>query len=211
MKQTLLRTTGRALALGLCVLACGSCGTAVREGRASSYLVIDLLTASSGAEPSKSSNVLASDVVTNVKTSSGALAPTVFEDPGQVVFRFSMKDPVSPTQPSTTNEITVTSYHVTFTRADGRNTPGVDVPYPFDGAITATVKIATQTSASFTLVRAQAKLEPPLLALRGLGGSLLIATIAQVTFYGHDQAGNEVSVTGTISVNFADWGDPATS
>jgi hypothetical protein len=58
------------------------------------------------------------------------------------------------------------------------------------------------------LVRAQAKLEAPLKALAGGGGSIIISTIAQVTFYGRDQAGNDVSVTGQISVNFADWGDP---
>jgi len=40
------------------------------------------------------------------------------------------------------------------------------------------------------------------------GGALIISTIAEVTFYGHDQVGNQVSVTGTISVNFADWADP---
>ena len=44
--------------------------------------------------------------------------------------------------------------------------------------------------------------------LRGLGGSVVISTLADVTFYGHDQAGRETSVTGQISVNFADWGDP---
>ena len=32
--------------------------------------------------------------------------------------------------------------------------------------------------------------------------------IAEVTFYGTDQAGNDVTVTGTISVTFADFGDP---
>jgi len=37
----------------------------------------------------------------------------------------------------------------------------------------------------------------------------VISTIAHVTFYGKDQNGNEVSVTGSISVNFADWGDPS--
>jgi hypothetical protein len=60
-------------------------------------------------------------------------------------------------------------------------------------------------------VRAQAKLEAPLKALRNGGGAIAISTIADVTFYGTDQNGNTVSVTGSISVNFADWGDPASS
>jgi len=37
----------------------------------------------------------------------------------------------------------------------------------------------------------------------------VISTIAQITLYGRDQAGNDVSVTGTMSVNFADWADPS--
>jgi hypothetical protein len=101
----------------------------------------------------------------------------------------------------------------------------VDVPYAFDGGMTGTVRIGTQLSLNFVLVRAQAKLEAPLVVLQGLyaidptngnvvrigggGGAVIISTIAEVTFYGHDQAGNQVSVTGTISVNFADWADPS--
>ena len=95
-----------------------------------------------------------------------------------------------------------------FVRSDGRNTQGVDVPYSFDGAVTGTIS-AVDTSLSFVLVRAQAKLEAPLMALRNAGGAMVISTIARVTFYGQDQAGNAVSVTASISVNFADWGDPS--
>ena len=100
-----------------------------------------------------------------------------------------------------------------FIRSDGRNTPGVDVPFGFDGGVTLTVD-DTGGAAAFTLVRVQAKLEAPLLALRrpsGLppGGASVISTLAQITFYGADQAGRAVSVTGTISVNFADWADPS--
>ncbi len=204
MKQMPLRTIGRAIGLGLCVLLCGSCGTAVRQGRASSYLVIDSLQAAPGASTTFTT-VLASDVRTK---------GSVYQDNGQVVLHFSMKDVTSPTGATTNNEITVTGYHVTFIRADGRNTPGVDVPYAFDGAVTGTVKEGLSATLTFALVRAQAKVEPPLVALVSTssspygGGALIISTIAEVTFYGHDQVGNQVSVTGTISVNFADWADP---
>jgi hypothetical protein len=117
----------------------------VRQGRSPSYLIIDSLTAASGADTSKFSNTLESDVVTNVKTDTptGAIyVPTVFEDPGQVRLHIGLKDPgspESPTLPSAINNITLTQYHVSFNRTDGRNTPGVDVPYAFDGAVTATV------------------------------------------------------------------------
>ena len=138
------------------------------------------------------------------------LAKVHYEDMGKVSLKMALKDvggASSPPTPSSTNAITVTRYHVDFKRTDGRNTPGVDVPYPFDGAVTGTIGPASSTL-TFVVVRAQAKDEAPLRALRGMGGSLIISTLAEVTFYGKDQAGNEVTVSGTISVNFADWGDP---
>ena len=73
--------------------------------------------------------------------------------------------------------------------------------------------VAVVTGASrglgFELVRHQAKEEAPLKALANGGGSINISTIAQITFYGRDQAGNDVSVTGSITVDFADFGDPS--
>jgi hypothetical protein len=207
-----MRVASRLLLLAVSVIGAGSCNTAVREGRASTGLVIEQLLAASGADTTNFTNVLQSDVVTVVEqTIAGQTirTPTIFEDFGRVVVRLSFKDPGTPSNPSTptsANYITVTRYRVVYRRADGRNTPGVDVPYPFDGA--STFSVLDIGSSTFTLVRGQAKLEPPLLALRGLGGSQLISTIADITFYGHDQTGSAVSVTGSMSVNFADWGDP---
>ena len=41
----------------------------------------------------------------------------------------------------------------------------------------------------------------------GVGGSIFVSTIAEITFYGRDQAGNDVQVAGTLQVNFGDWAD----
>jgi hypothetical protein len=173
-----------------------ACGSTVRQGKASSYLVIDQLAAASGAKPTEFANTLASDVVTN---------GSVFEDKGQVQMHIEMKDPTTLVGPTSTNSITINRYHVEYVRADGRNTQGVDVPWAFDGAITGTFGADGQTL-NFILVRAQAKVEAPLLVLSNSG---MISTIAHVTFYGFDQAGNAVQVSGSISVNFADWADPS--
>ena len=54
-----------------------------------------------------------------------------------------------------------------YVRSDGRNQQGVDVPYDFDGALTFTAP-ASGATGDFTLVRVQAKLEAPLMALRNL-------------------------------------------
>ena len=40
------------------------------------------------------------------------------------------------------------------------------------------------------------------------GGLQAFSTIAEVTFFGRDQAGNEVTLSGNITVSFADYGDP---
>ena len=151
----------KALILVICATAAGSCNTLVTEGRSASLLVIDQLRASPGADPTALGNNLQSDV----QTFGG-----VFEDEGQVNARLALKNPgtvTNPTAPTPSNWITVTRYRVTYVRADGRNIPGVDVPYPFDGAVTFTAReIGTPVSASFTIVRVQSKLEPPLRALR---------------------------------------------
>jgi hypothetical protein len=204
------------LAAALALPAAG-CTQAQTTGDSASYLIIDSLAASSGAEPEAFGGNLASDVVTNVRRqveidgeSETVPVPTIFADNARVVFRLGLKDPGSienPNRPSSANLITVNRYRVNYVRADGRNTPGVDVPYPFDGALTATVS-ETGATATFTLVRIQAKQEAPLLPMAHGGGANAISTIAEVTFFGTDQAGRAVSVAGNIGVTFADWGDP---
>lgn len=190
-----------ALALGA-VMPLSGCTSAQLEGQASSYVIMQSLQAASGAAPTTFGGTLASDVLTVVSSS-----PTIFEDPARVVLELAMKNPVG-FEPTSANFVTFNRYRVTFVRADGRNTPGVDVPYPFDGAFTITVGTQPVT-AGFTLVRAQAKKENPLLPLAGGGGAMVISTIAEVTLFGADQAGREVTVSGKISVTFADWGDPS--
>jgi len=205
--------TGRLVMLAAAAMASLSCGDVVRQGKGGSYLVIESLTAASGADPGSLSSVLASDVQTLVERTIGTQTvrvPTVFEDVGQVRFSVNLKDPGGATgglgiEPG--HFITVNRYRVVFLRSDGRNTPGVDVPHPFEGAFTITAGRGTAT-AGFSIVRLQAKLEPPLVALVNSGGAIVISTIAEITFFGQDQHGNAVSVTGRMSVNFSDWGDP---
>ena len=103
------------------------------------------------------------------------------------------------------NEVTITRYHVEYTRADGRNTPGADVPYSFDGAATGTIPAGGSLTLGFDLVRNVAKQESPLAQLRTSPN--IITSIALVTFYGRDRVGNNVSVTGQIQIDFGNFGD----
>jgi hypothetical protein len=185
---------GAALGLTLASVAVGGCGSeTMRQGTGSSYLIINHLGADDDGV------ALRSDVLTK---------GGVLEDNGVVEMTAAMKDVTNPAGPTTNNAITVSRYRVTYRRSDGRNTPGVDVPHAFDGARTFTVSPGDTVEIPFVLVRVQAKLEAPLSALAGGGGAVVISTLADVTFYGRDQTGRETSITGTISVNFADWADP---
>jgi hypothetical protein len=165
-------------------------------------LIISTLEAASGADSSTFGSGLASDVIT-VKNN----VATYFADPAKVTFKLGLKDPgpsSSPVSPTQNNWITLTQYHVQYIRSDGHNIEGVDVPYAFDGGLGGTV--SGDTTLGFTLVRNQAKQEAPLQALQT--NPIVISTIARVTFYGHDQAGREMTVTGNIDVSFANFGDP---
>jgi hypothetical protein len=194
------RQAGGVALVGLALLASVSCSKTVRDGRSPGYVVIERVQAAPG-NTTEFKDLLESDVVTK---------GSIFEDLARLQVHVAMKDAgtlSSPIEPGANNLITLERYHVSYVRSDGRGTQGVDVPYAFDGAMTGTIGRDTITL-GFVLVRAQAKAEAPLLALRNMGGSLLISTLAQVTFYGHDQVGNAVTATAQISVNFADWADP---
>lgn len=180
--------------------ASASCGDVVRQGEGSSFLIVQSLEAASGAEPDDFEGVLFSDTQTIVDD-----IPSIFADTGRVTLVLGMKDPALATSPSQANLITLNRYRVRYVRSDGRNTPGVDVPYPIDGAFTLTVG-AGSVSGVFEIVRHIAKDEAPLKALTTNG--VIINTIAEVTFWGRDQTGREVSATANITVNFGNFGDP---
>ena len=202
----------RVLAAAAGVVLSAGCGDLVTQGRAPAQLTIMSLTASSGATPDEFGATLHSDVITNVKkTVDGQQVdvPTIFNDSGTASFALIMKNPganpASPATASALNSVTINRYRVVYRRTDGHNTPGVDVPFPFDSAVTITVTDGGG-STGFNLVRHSAKQEAPLRAL--VFNPDMISTIADVTFYGRDQAGNDVSATGSIGIDFGNFGDP---
>ncbi len=185
----------------LCLFGTAACNELVRASRSSTILVIERIGAARGGTPDDPfPTFLDSDVVTN---------GGVFADIGRVTTRLAFKSPgtsENPASPTSANWVTITGYRVLYRRTDGRVTPGVDVPYPFEGGMTmTTLDIGT---GDFTLVRAQAKLEPPLILLRGGGGAVALSVIAEITFTGHDQTGAAITADGTIGINFADYADP---
>ena len=201
MQLQLIKRVALTLLATLAAFTSGACGEMSRSGRAPVQLVIESMEASAG-EGDEFANPLLSDV----STGGG-----VFNDNGRASFRLIPKNPgnqVSPLEPSLLNAVTLTRYRVRYIRSDGRNQPGVDVPYDFDGGMTLTVG-ASGGEGTFLLVRHSAKREPPLRNMWEGGGLRLLTVIAEVTFYGHDQAGNEVSAVGNITITFGDFADPS--
>jgi hypothetical protein len=194
---TLYSTLARLVVGAACVISTASCGgEMLRTGRSPMYLVVTSITA--GAEGEELTSFLLSDIRTN-----GGVA----NDNVQVGLRLDPKNPSATT--AIVNAVTLTRYAVEFRRTDGRNRPGIDVPYGFSGALSTTLSPNGTGNATFELVRHQAKLEPPLANLsgQGFGGLGFLSTIAEVTIYGRDQNGNELMVTATIDVHFADFAD----
>lgn len=191
-----------------------SCGNLPSTGKAPTIIVVDSLEAASGAEPGNMGGFLLSDVQTLVTQTIGGSTvrvPVIFNDVARATMHLVPKDigngqnAIAPTPWA--NVVTLNRYHIEFIRADGRNTPGVDVPFPVDGAVTVTLG-QTPTVVPFEIVRHQQKLEQPLRSLASLGGRLFISTIAEITFYGFDQAGNALQAKATINVSFSDYADP---
>jgi hypothetical protein len=183
------------------LVATAGCGEVARTGRAPVILVVNSIEAAAGGGTDFAAFLL-SDVVTGggvINDSGRATLSTVLKNPGSAT---------APLGPAPLNSVTITRYRVRFIRADGRDTPGVDVPHAFDGGVTVIVAPNGTAQAVFDLVRHSAKREPPLRNMWGAGAQRFINTIAEVTFYGQDLAGNDISATGTIQVNFGDFADP---
>jgi hypothetical protein len=172
-----------------------ACGEFTREGRSPVVLVVDSLLVNDDQ------GTLNSDVLTEGST---------FNDMAEVQMRLILKDPGAPgvtASPTLLNAVTVNRYRVEYRRTDGRSVQGVDVPYSFDSALTLTVPSDGTASVVFQVVRHSAKEEAPLKALSS--NFDIISTIAYVTFFGRDQAGNDVSATATIGIDFGDFADPS--
>lgn len=135
-----------------------------------------------------------------------AFSCIVTNDTAVVSMSARAEDPY--TDVSRFGDIVLDRYRVTYVRTDGRNTPGVDVPYPFDGAINFRVPVGVSASQPFMVVRQQAKLEPPLRDLAGGGGAIVVSVIAQIDFYGRQLVTDKaVSVSGSLNITFADFGE----
>jgi hypothetical protein len=120
-------------------------------------------------------------------------------------------------------------YEVRYFRTDGRNTEGVDVPYRITGPVGNT-RFHTpspggdgevQIDVIITVVRTQAKLEPPLRNLRsatetdtgtvGFSGAGVLTCIAEITIHGRTIQGDVMEAVGRTQVTFANTSGTSTN
>ena len=127
------------------------------------------------------------------------------------------------TASSPNQHVQLESYRVRYFRTDGRNTEGVDVPYSFSGPLAARIHTPSQGTeqeidVNVTVVRPQAKIEPPLRNMVGttiplppppaqvtINGAGVLTVIAEITVYGTVLSGQRLSATGRLQVTFADF------
>jgi len=191
------------LAVSALALVLAACNALENETDSMSRLIIVELTGLNAE--GTSGNYIQSDVLFEDPATG---ATSIIADIASATLTAQMLDPDPVTGISPYADIQLTGYHVSFTRADGKNTPGVDVPYPFEGSLSALVRVGSQTGVSFVIVRESAKMEQPLLSLlEPTSRAEIITTIAQVDFFGHDLSNKAVKATGTISITFANYGN----
>ena len=193
-KPKILLKTSLLLAL-LVVLV--SCNPIENETLSNSMLVIMKLT---GQDINgNTANYMQSDVLTSENT--------VTADQATVTFGAQMLNPNPINGSSHYNNVMVTRYVVTYFRSDGKNIEGTDIPYSFEGHLSALVEIDNIAELSFILVREVAKLEQPLINLHEGRGDGVLQLKAKVDFYGHDLANKVVKSTGYLSIFFANYAD----
>jgi hypothetical protein len=189
-------------ALALIALGLTACTTPgfVTSSQADVILEITSITGQSGGSGGGSGigSVLNSDVL---------FKGGVINDNATINVRVIDKNRLNPAIGGGVNDVTLVRYEVQYVRSDGLNQEGVDVPFAISGPLSLLVPAGGTGADSIVVVRHQAKLEPPLSNLVGLGGQAVISCVANITIFGQTTAGQVVQATGSLQINFADFAD----
>ncbi len=196
--------------LGLVVASFGCTPDWARENETGLLMdIVDIGTFAGGEGTGTEGDVLLSDV-----------SPDFNDDAVVTVMLFRKHPSVDGSTPL--EDVRLHSYQVRYFRTDGHSVEGVDVPHRITGPLATTILHAPDAEGEataevvVTLVRHQAKHEPPLVNLVGINrattGSLIfpgigiITTVAEITIYGRQvTTGEPLSATGRVQVTFADF------
>jgi len=150
---------------------------------------------------------------TTIILSDVMLNGSVFNDNATANFTAVLLDPTKTSGADSTfyQDIVIDQIDISYTRSDGLNIEGVDVPYSFSQQAHFQVECGelAPSALSFILIQHNAKIESPLVELVNLGQEHILKLEATITFHGKDVAGNRVEpATGHISVWCSNFADP---
>lgn len=202
-----VRSVSATLALGGALALSGCTGLDVVGDNQSPFVMVISDISASGAD------IMLSDV-----------SKTVNDDATVDVALFRKNPNVAITGPL--EGVQLLRYEVVFTRSDGRNVEGVDVPFRFTGPLNGVFvdppggsSVATR-SVIVSVVRHQAKIEPPLRNLLGvfvanqepgtaptISGAGIVTTVAEVTVHAATLSGEGLVASARFQVTFADFVD----
>ncbi len=192
MTRTLLKKITSRTALLTAAVAIAGCSANYSTANSSSVLLI--LAAINGGAPMKS------DVLKE---------GSIFNDQAEIAIAVRFKNPNIDTVPQIPSAVIIERYEVKYRRSDGKGVEGQDVPFAISGNVTAAydVKNSGTDPLIIDVVRAQAKLEPPLRNLQNGGGAIIVTMFADITLHGRTISGQPVTGTGSLQIDFADWAD----
>jgi len=174
---------------GLAMVACSA--DYVEQGQATVLLLVQSI---------NSGSPILSDV------RGGESGSTIINCVTPVGLTVTVKNPNNPGNPNET--VVLQRYDVSYVRSDGRAVEGVDVPYRFSEAMTASLEPGASLTVSIDIVRHQAKLDPP---LANITGTDIVEMTANVTFYGETVSRQTVAASGAASIRFADYASGTTT
>ncbi|UCC39135.1 MAG: hypothetical protein JSV96_15215 [Candidatus Aminicenantes bacterium] len=185
-----------------CIFLLFSCNPLENETESDSLLVVQNIT---GTDiDGNVVNYLQSDVQ-RLDEQTGQ--PYITADSASAALKVSLLDPSPIAEASQYNSITINRYVVSYSRSDGHNTPGVDIPYSFEGSLSVLIDVGSTATIAFIIVREVAKIEPPLINLVSGTEEGVLQVTAKVDFYGQDLANNKVKATGYLNIFFANYTD----
>jgi hypothetical protein len=199
------------LLLGLALLTYVACTEVEDNTRSASLLTVSQVVGAPGSPGETAGTPLLSDVCDNPNDASqDPDTCTVFNDNADVTLDndFLQIGPGSGVgSPGFINDIVATQYRIDYVRPNGRNTPGIDVPFGIDGTMDIRVPVNGTKTVSILVVRHQAKREPPLSEITTGEGETVITANALIQVFGHDIAGRTVNATGFLEIHWANYGE----
>ncbi|MGE5341516.1 MAG: hypothetical protein ACM3SY_08535 [Candidatus Omnitrophota bacterium] len=186
------------IALVLCMMHFSGCNTIENVTNSGSRLIVmDIV--GTDLTGNQKSHTIFSDVATD----EGSIA----NDPATVSLSAQLLDPLD-SSATYYQDITVDQIDVEFSRSDGLNVQGKDVPYSFSQKCSVVVPIREIVALDFVLISHNAKLESPLVELLAPSKEILKLE-AKITVHGKDGAGRRVQpAVGYISVWCSNFADP---